>query len=159
MWRHALESTHIDPSAHLDVDIYRPRVPTESNRHPIDKRPRSPHLCDSDTCMAAIRCRVSAQTVMRASTDSSPGTAPGPPGSSIRCGSWGGSVHARPVIMRAFDPCPVSAHRLKSWVQAYRKVPVSWLTGRAAASTTPDQRRHRLQQGRDYRRPAVVGAH
>jgi len=40
---------------------------------------------DHPTCMSAIRCRVSAQTVMRASTDSSPGTAPGLPGSPNRC--------------------------------------------------------------------------
>jgi len=52
---------------------------------------------DHLTWMAAIRCCVTAQTVMRASTDSSPGTALGLPGSPIRCGSWGGSVHARPV--------------------------------------------------------------
>jgi hypothetical protein len=30
------------------VDMYRPRVPTGSNRHPIDKRSRSPHLRGSD---------------------------------------------------------------------------------------------------------------
>jgi hypothetical protein len=36
---------------------------------------------DHLTCVAAIRCCVSAQTVMRASTDSSPGTALGLPGS------------------------------------------------------------------------------
>jgi hypothetical protein len=73
IWLHALESTHIDPSAHLDVDMYRPRVPTGSTRHPIDKRSRSPHLCGSDPVLCC------AQTVMRASTDSSPGTALGLP--------------------------------------------------------------------------------